>query len=285
MATYICGSVVSRRGATFAFSYGFDRLATLLWFANSVLLCFITMFIGEGVAERFFEGADDHHSAAASPTFGDPDGIGLSTAAAAASAAAAVSSSHHGDFTGTGVAIISIISLVYNIASVTLFNNVLHYGTVSVQDRFKSLATSAAATSILSLLTGWMSTSVYGQTVDTLCAIAVAVMLVLTAIPVFQGTARLLLQTTPALLKGRLDKCCREASAFEGILECTQEHYWELSPGVVIGSVHFRLRADANEQAILQHVTRCFSTSPSLLAKLTVHLQKDDDWPGTNHKH
>jgi Co/Zn/Cd efflux system component len=64
-----------------------------------------------------------------------------------------------------------------------------------------------------------------------------------------------------------------QASAFEGVLECAKSQFWELSPGSVIGSLHFRVRASADQQAVLHHVRRCFATQPPVLAQLTVQIE------------
>jgi hypothetical protein len=68
-----------------------------------------------------------------------------------------------------------------------------------------------------------------------------------------------------------------QVSAVDGVLECTDEHYWTQSPGVVVGSLHVRVRSNADEQAILSTVHRIFG---KFITHLTVQVDKDPplDW-------
>ncbi|XP_007969204.1 zinc transporter 6 isoform X8 [Chlorocebus sabaeus] len=86
--------------------------------------------------------------------------------------------------------------------------------------------------------------------VDTVSAIAIALMTFGTMYPMSVYSGKVLLQTTPPHVIGQLDKLIREA-----------------------GSVHVRIRRDANEQMVLAHVTNRLYT---LVSTLTVQIFKDD---------
>nr|XP_045225475.1 zinc transporter 6 isoform X3 [Macaca fascicularis] len=86
--------------------------------------------------------------------------------------------------------------------------------------------------------------------VDTASAIAIALMTFGTMYPISVYSGKVLLQTTPPHVIGQLDKLIREA-----------------------GSVHVRIRRDANEQMVLAHVTNRLYT---LVSTLTVQIFKDD---------
>uniref|UniRef100_A0A7N5K6Z5 Zinc transporter 6 n=1 Tax=Ailuropoda melanoleuca TaxID=9646 RepID=A0A7N5K6Z5_AILME len=86
--------------------------------------------------------------------------------------------------------------------------------------------------------------------VDTASAIAIALMTFGTMYPMSVYSGKVLLQTTPPHVIGQLDKLIREA-----------------------GSVHVRIRRDANEQMVLAHVTNRLYT---LVSTLTVQIFKDD---------
>uniref|UniRef100_A0A8B9S815 Solute carrier family 30 member 6 n=1 Tax=Apteryx owenii TaxID=8824 RepID=A0A8B9S815_APTOW len=86
--------------------------------------------------------------------------------------------------------------------------------------------------------------------VDTASAIAIALMTFGTMYPMSVYSGKVLLQTTPPHVIGQLDKLLREA-----------------------GSVHVRIRRDANEQMVLAHVTNRLYT---LVSTLTVQIFKDD---------
>ena len=96
-------------------------------------------------------------------------------------------------------------------------------------------------------------------------------------IPLFKATGLILVQVRPAHIKPSLDRCRREVSAVDGVLEVNQEHYWTQSPGVVVGSIHVRIRNSADEQAILATVHRVFQRH---VTHLTIQIDKDPplDW-------
>ncbi|XP_067901419.1 zinc transporter 6 isoform X2 [Heterodontus francisci] len=109
--------------------------------------------------------------------------------------------------------------------------------------------------------------------VDTASAIAIAVMTFGTMYPMSVYSGKVLLQTTPSHVIGQLDKLLREVSTLDGVLEVRNEHFWTLGFGTLAGSVHVRIRRDANEQLVLAHVTNRLST---LVKTLTIQIFKDD---------
>ena len=82
----------------------------------------------------------------------------------------------------------------------------------------------------------------YGHFVDTLSALLMAFMTFGTMVPMAVYSGKVLLQTTPAPMIGQLDKCLHEASRLDGVLELRQEHFWALSFGILVGSLHVRCR-------------------------------------------
>jgi Co/Zn/Cd efflux system component len=40
----------------------------------------------------------------------------------------------------------------------------------------------------------------------------------------------------------------------EGVLECVDEHFWTLAPGMFVGTLTVRTRPDANEAQVLAKV-------------------------------
>ncbi|KAM8945502.1 zinc transporter 6 [Pelodytes ibericus] len=109
--------------------------------------------------------------------------------------------------------------------------------------------------------------------VDTASAVAIAVMTFGTMYPMSVYSGKVLLQTTPPHVIGQLDKLLREVSTLDGVLEVRNEHFWTLGFGTMAGSVHVRIRRDANEQMVLAHVTNRLYT---LVSKLTVQIFKDE---------
>ncbi len=82
----------------------------------------------------------------------------------------------------------------------------------------------------------------YGNFVDTLSSLLMAFMTFGTMVPMAIYSGKILLQTTPAPMIGQLDKCLHEASRLDGVLELRHEHFWALSFGKLVGSLHVRCR-------------------------------------------
>uniref|UniRef100_A0A673WFP9 Solute carrier family 30 member 6 n=1 Tax=Salmo trutta TaxID=8032 RepID=A0A673WFP9_SALTR len=109
--------------------------------------------------------------------------------------------------------------------------------------------------------------------VDTVSAVTIGLMIFGTMYPMSVYSGKVLLQTTPSHVIGQLDKLLREVSTLDGVLEVRNEHFWTVGFGSLAGSVHVRIRRDANEQMVLAHVTnRLFP----LVSTLTVQIFKDD---------
>lgn len=109
--------------------------------------------------------------------------------------------------------------------------------------------------------------------VDTVSAVAIALMTFGTMYPMSVYSGKVLLQTTPSHVIGQLDKLLREVSTLDGVLEVRNEHFWTVGFGSLAGSIHVRIRRDANEQMVLAHVTNRLH---GLVATLTVQIFKDD---------
>lgn len=113
---------------------------------------------------------------------------------------------------------------------------------------------------------------------DTWSAVWIALMIVGTMFPMSAYSGKMLLQTTPSHMTGQLDKVLREASTLDGVLEFRHEHFWTHSFGKMVGTVHVRIRRDADAQLVLAHVVNRLS---NLISILTVQIFKDD-WSRTS---
>ena len=117
---------------------------------------------------------------------------------------------------------------------------------------------------------GWM-------VMDPLATLLIAVVITQSSWPLLKASGRVLLQSTPGALRHTLQKIMREAATLEGVLECHEEHFWAMAPGVYVATLCVRARSDANEQAILTEVHRMLSP---FITHLTVQVEKDPpiDW-------
>ncbi|XP_069472086.1 zinc transporter 6 [Ambystoma mexicanum] len=111
------------------------------------------------------------------------------------------------------------------------------------------------------------------QGADVVAATLIALMTCATMHPVSVYSGKVLLQTTPPHAAGQLDKLLREVSTLDGVLELRNEHFWTLGFDSMAGSVHVRIRRDANEQMVLAHVVHRLHV---LVGTLTVQIFKDD---------
>jgi Co/Zn/Cd efflux system component len=104
-----------------------------------------------------------------------------------------------------------------------------------------------------------------------------AAMMSTLAWPLLQVSSRILLQTVPLELESSIDRCIREISTYDGVLECRNMHWWSHTPGYVVGTLIVRVRADAHEQEILSYV---HSLLDKFVSDLTVQVEKDTplDW-------
>lgn len=111
------------------------------------------------------------------------------------------------------------------------------------------------------------------QGADVAAAATIALMTCATMHPVSVYSGKVLLQTTPPHASGQVDKLLREVSTLDGVLELRNEHFWTLGFDGMAGSVHVRIRRDANEQLVLAHVVHRLH---ALVGTLTVQIFKDD---------
>lgn len=59
----------------------------------------------------------------------------------------------------------------------------------------------------------------------------------------------------------------------DGVLEFRNEHFWTLGYNNLVGTIHVRVRRDANEQVVLSHLTNRLS---NLVSDLTIQVFKDE---------
>eukprot|EP00037_Helgoeca_nana_P009282 m.81558 g.81558 ORF g.81558 m.81558 type:complete len:345 (-) comp19478_c0_seq2:22-1056(-) len=111
--------------------------------------------------------------------------------------------------------------------------------------------------------------------VDTFSAIGIAALLGIAAIPGVESAALILMQTVPLETVQRIQNSLREMATFEGILEFQHQHFWIVHEGELAGSLHVRVRRDANSQTVLAQVSNKLA---HLIAprNLTVQVVKDD---------
>lgn len=101
---------------------------------------------------------------------------------------------------------------------------------------------------------------------------ACGLLIIFVASPLLISSSLILLQTVPQDLRVSIDRCIRDISTYEGVLECRNMHWWSHSPGTVVGTLIVRVRSDADEQEILLYVTNLLQ---KFIKHLTVQVEKD----------
>lgn len=91
---------------------------------------------------------------------------------------------------------------------------------------------------------------------------------------IFQNIGKVLLQTTPISIKGKIEKSLREIVTYEGVLECNECHFWTMSPNMYVGTILIRAHRNANESELL---IKIYSLFHSFITHLTVQIEKDPD--------
>jgi len=108
---------------------------------------------------------------------------------------------------------------------------------------------------------------------DPIVAGLISVAVIYTSVPLAKQTKDMLLLATPSHLKRELYRCSGEVLSVEGILECSQEHFWTSSYGNVVGSVQVTIDNQADEQETLQRVHSIFR---QYVQNLTVQVQRNN---------
>lgn len=80
--------------------------------------------------------------------------------------------------------------------------------------------------------------------------------------------------TTPLSIENRINKSLREIVTLEGVLECSESHFWTQSPNVYVGTILIRAHRNANESELLVKIYSIFN---SFITHLTVQIEKDPD--------
>ncbi|XP_038073288.1 zinc transporter 6-A-like [Patiria miniata] len=253
---------VSQQKPVSVYSFGFERFEVLSVFSCTMLAIFGAIFIMKESTERLFQPVDIHTGRL---------------------------------MLGAGLGLICHITVTYG-ANSKAFRHVIEASRSSwLQEHFADMSRNFCAivpgfdrlllprvnpfvliamAGALSLLITDLLVDVNNYFVaDTLAAICIALMTFGTMLPMSIYTGTILLQTSPTHIIGQLDKSLREASTLDGVLEFRNEHFWTVSFGAIAGSLHVRVRRDANEQMVLAHVANKLS---HLVSTLTIQVIKDD---------
>ena len=69
-------------------------------------------------------------------------------------------------------------------------------------------------------------------------------------------------QTTPSHIIGQLDKCIREASTLDGVLEFRHEHFWTVAFGMMVSSFLYIISLKKDTETVQVTPLRTLASSP-----------------------
>ena len=269
------GVLVSRRRATFAFSYGFARFEVLASFSNTVLLVFMQLFIIGGVVHRLVEPAAFVH---------DPR-------------------------EGLGKLVLGGLGVALNVWAMVLLGvgprEQLQRFTAQPSARAAAAAAAAAAagatapsappssssssspaweggaalhlysdafSSALLLASALLAPHIGALPADLLQASLSAAFTLQLALPLAHVTGLTLLQSVPPAYAPLLERAQREACAIEGVLEVTAQNFWLQAPGHGVATAVLRVRQDASEAAVLSAAQAAYSR---VAVDATIQITRD----------
>ncbi|KAG8230995.1 hypothetical protein J437_LFUL010011 [Ladona fulva] len=253
---------VEKQRPTSIFTFGYERFEVVAIFSSTVLAQLASLFITKESLERLLDQPEIHTGRL---------------------------------LIGTGIAFISHLLVIYGNSNSALDHIIATASSSWLQEQVTDISQSLC--SIIPALSGILLPRVNPMlliacagagalfltnllvemknchVMDSLAAMAIASMTCATLFPMSVYSGKVLLQTTPSHVVGQLDKCLRETLTIDGVLEFRNEHFWTLSFGKLAGSLHLRIRREANEQLVLAQVVTCLS---HLVPVLTVQVFKDD---------
>jgi cation diffusion facilitator family transporter len=252
LATSLVALVANKQRSTLAFSYGYDRYELLMGFASGTLLVFVSLYV-------LFEGFEH---------ILEPHEVNTNK-----------------------LMLTSLFGMVAHVLAVVLFHDQIKLRTeLATHSRMKSvegLVRQLVTDVMPDLLLFVTSIIFYVQPIywlESLIGWVIALHAMWTVIPYCVESGRILIQSVPQSIQYILEDTIRDATTVDGVLEVRRKksHFWTFAPGVFVGTLHVRVKQDADVQQVLQQFTKLFSP---IIQHLTVQVQKDDWGHGHKHEH
>jgi len=117
--------------------------------------------------------------------------------------------------------------------------------------------------------TGW-------ALIDSIAGFFMVVLIIPAVHSLVVRSAPILLQKAPAVPRAAFDKGCREVSTLEGVVQCSNEHFWMNAPGFHVGTLTVSLRSTADKGEILKNIQARFASS---VTDLTVQFEDYEEVP------
>merc|ERR1712137_1429098 len=221
------------------FSYGYQRLQVLSVFGSTVFLIFVSLFTLEHSIERFFE----------------PPMVSSGL-----------------------VTTLALVGCIINLLGLLVTQNSRAQDRQALQGQV--LWTRLVTDNLVAFGVAFSAfCTQYGyHEADPIMAVIISLGLIYTSVPIAQQTKDILLLATPTHLQRDILKCMGAVHSIEGVLECSQDHFWTCSNNNIVGSMCITVADQADEQAILRRVQSIFD---KYVNNLTVEIQRNN-WDVSN---
>ncbi|XP_028225394.1 metal tolerance protein C2-like isoform X1 [Glycine soja] len=223
----------SRKKADREYTYGYKRLEVLSAFTNALFLLFMSFSLAVEALHAFIQDESEHK--------------------------------HY-------LIVSAVTNLFVNLVGVWFFRNYARINLISsgiclaayrnAEDMNNhSVFLHVVADSIRSaglILASWLL-SIGVQNAEVLCLGLVSVAVFMLVLPLFRATGGILLQMAPpSIPTTALNKCLRQISSREDVMEVSLARFWELLPGHVFGSLIVQVKKGTNDRPILEFVHGLF---------------------------
>ncbi|XP_076976211.1 zinc transporter 7 [Tamandua tetradactyla] len=94
---------------------------------------------------------------------------------------------------------------------------------------------------------------------DPICSILIAMLIVVSVIPLLRESVGILMQRTPPLLENTLPQCYQRVQHLQGVYNLQEQHFWTLCSDVYVGTLKLVVAPDADSRWILSQTHNIFT--------------------------
>uniref|UniRef100_A0A2K6UXC7 Zinc transporter n=1 Tax=Saimiri boliviensis boliviensis TaxID=39432 RepID=A0A2K6UXC7_SAIBB len=94
---------------------------------------------------------------------------------------------------------------------------------------------------------------------DPICSILIAILIVVSVIPLLRESIGILMQRTPPLLENTLPQCYHRVQQLQGVYSLQEQHFWTLCSDVYVGTLKLVVAPDADARWILSQTHNIFT--------------------------
>ncbi|XP_066103263.1 zinc transporter 7 isoform X1 [Saccopteryx bilineata] len=94
---------------------------------------------------------------------------------------------------------------------------------------------------------------------DPICSILIAMLIVVSVIPLLRESVGILMQRTPPLLENTLPQCYQRVQQLQGVYSLQEQHFWTLCSDVYVGTLKLIVAPDADARWILSQTHNIFT--------------------------